>query len=66
MPDDKFYKFNHECDKMPAEVSFCHLNGSYTSQFSFDLIESGIGRSGITLYGFSFCPYCGKDMRDAD
>lgn len=66
MPRDSFLMFDHECEKMPEEVSFCRFKDSYSSQFTFRKYVESIGASSMTLYGFDFCPYCGKDMRDAD
>ena len=61
---DNFYKFNHECDKMPTEVALCQLNNSYTSQFTFLNHVFGVGKTTTTLYGFEYCPYCGKKLTD--
>ena len=66
MPKDRFYEFDHECEKMPENVSFCHIKGCRSTQFTFSKYVDNIGLSSTTLYGFDFCPYCGKDMRDAD
>lgn len=62
---DNFYVFDHECDTMPDNVSFCKLNGSTSSQFTIDQYERGTA-SQTTLYGFRYCPYCGEDMEAHD
>ena len=61
---DNFYKFQHECDKMPIGVDFCQLNFSDTSQFTFEKYALGVGKTSTTLYGFEYCPYCGKKVTD--
>lgn len=57
-----FYEFDHKCERMPYGVSFCKINGSSTSQFTLDSYKSSKFTHSTTLYGFRYCPYCGKDM----
>lgn len=69
MEKDSFYKFNHECQKMPEGVSFFQIKGSNSTQFMFERYTSRVGANVTTLYNFNFCPYCGarvKEDTDAD
>lgn len=63
---DDFYEFKHECDAMPDGIRFIKLRGSRSSQFSVDQSKSHLALQSTTLYGFRFCPYCGKDMERED
>lgn len=58
----KDYRFDHRCDAMPDEVSFLQLSWSSRSQFTVETSEPGTVKQRTVLYGFRYCPYCGKDM----
>ena len=54
-----FYEFEHRCDAMPEDVSFCKINGVKNSQFSIDRRDKTVMQC-TAFYGFRFCPYCGE------
>ena len=64
MMDNLFYEFVHKCDAMPDGVRFVKMRGAESSQFSIDRSKKGVVFQLVTLIGFRFCPYCGKDIKD--
>lgn len=61
-----FYEFDHVCEAMPDNVSFCKINGSISTQFTIKQITQSVGLQTATLWGFHYCPYCGEDMEGSD
>ena len=62
----RFFDFNHRCEAMPDSISFCKINGSEVSQFTAEKYESYAVLHNTVLYGFRFCPYCGKSCDDME
>ena len=57
-----FYEFDHRCEKMPENVSFCKIKNASSSQFTYEKYEQGIANEAFTLYRFKYCPYCGAEV----
>lgn len=60
-----FYEFSHECDEMPEEMKcICKVKGSRLTQATIEKYISHVGLFQTTMYGWSYCPYCGKNLGD--
>ena len=57
------YEFYHECERMPESARLLKFTGSKSSQFTFESRGDGSHHT-TTLYGFEFCPYCGKRLAE--
>ena len=57
------YEFYHECERMPEGASLIKFTWSKSSLFTFESRGDGNSHT-TTLYGFEFCPYCGKRLAE--